>query len=127
MFGPVRLALAVTSLIAPGLASADDRLLEKCGDLATGAEQKHCAEQRYREAADALQAAYGRALARAANADDKAAATASQRAWEAYRDAECRGVVGRGGGSGRMVWVLGCLKEKTDARTGELDVPYEAR
>ena len=35
-----------------------------------------------------------------------AAIAASQRAWETYRDAECRDVVGRGGGSGRMVWVL---------------------
>jgi uncharacterized protein YecT (DUF1311 family) len=51
----------------------------------------------------------------------------SQQAREAYRDAECRGVVGRGGGSGTMVWVLGCLAEKVRARTQELEVPFEQR
>lgn len=55
------------------------------------------------------------------------AVTESQRAWETYRDAECRGIVGRGGGSGRLVWVLGCLAEKAKARTKELNVPYDQR
>jgi uncharacterized protein YecT (DUF1311 family) len=127
MFGPVRLALATTLLMAPCLASADDKPSEKCGDRATGAEQKQCADIQFRRATDELKAAYGRVLERAAKPDEKAAVIASQQAWEAYREAECRGVVGRGGGSGRMVWVLGCLTEKTAARTRELDVPYEAR
>jgi uncharacterized protein YecT (DUF1311 family) len=127
MFGRFCLALAITLLIAPCPATADDRPSQNCGDLATGGEQKQCAETQFRKATDELKAAYGRVLERAAKPDGNAAVIASQQAWEAYRDAECRGVVGRGGGSGRMVWVLGCLTEKADARTRELNVPYDAR
>ena len=56
-----------------------------------------------------------------------AAIAASQRAWEIYRDAECRDVVGRGGGSGKMVWVFGCLAEKTRERIRELNTPFYQR
>jgi uncharacterized protein YecT (DUF1311 family) len=126
MGGRVRLALGAILLIAPGLALAEEKAPANCGDLPTGAEQKQCAEVQYRQAADRLKQAYGRALERA-GANEKAAIGESQRAWEAYRDAECRGVIGAGGGSGRMVWMLGCLKEKTDARAAELRVPYDAR
>jgi uncharacterized protein YecT (DUF1311 family) len=56
-----------------------------------------------------------------------AAIAASQRAWEIYRDAECRDVVGRGGGSGSMVWVFGCLAEKTRERIRELEAPFYQR
>ena len=68
-------------------------------------------------------------LANAGSGDGSAAAAiaASQRAWEAYREAECRGVVGRGEGSGRMVWVFGCLTEKTRERIRELETPFYQR
>ena len=51
----------------------------------------------------------------------------SQAAWEAYRDAECRGLVGLGGGAGRQAWVYGCLAEKTFERMRELKVPFDQR
>jgi hypothetical protein len=44
-----------------------------------------------------------------------------------YRDAECVGLVGLGGGSGRPVWVYGCLAEKTFERMRELKVPFDQR
>ena len=80
---------------------------------------------------------HARVMERAAEADARtsnsgdggaaAAIAASQRAWEIYRDAECRDVVGRGGGSGRMVWEFGCLAEKTRERIRELNTPFDQR
>jgi uncharacterized protein YecT (DUF1311 family) len=104
--------------------------------MATGSEQKQCVEIRYRRRADEVKGAYGQVLDRASKADIehpasgdqkswKTAVTESQRAWEAYRDAECRGVVGRGDGSGTMVWVLGGLAEKARTRAKELKAPYD--
>jgi uncharacterized protein YecT (DUF1311 family) len=55
------------------------------------------------------------------------AVVASQKAWQAYRDAECWGVVARPGGSGRLVWAYGCLAEKTLERIQELRVPFYQR
>ena len=34
-------------------------------------------------------------------------------------------VLGRGGGSGRMVWVFGCVVERTWARICELKTPFD--
>ena len=140
MPGFVRFVLAATLLIVPYPAQAGDTSRQNCGDLPTAAEQKQCAETQYRTAADELKNAYGRLLERATGADThdsvargseekgwSVAVAESQRAWEIYRDAECRGVVGRGGGSGRMVWVWGCLAEKTRERTLELNMPYDQR
>jgi uncharacterized protein YecT (DUF1311 family) len=130
--------LAASLMMASCLAQAEDRSSGNCGDLPTGSEQKQCAEIQFRAAADALKQVYGQALERASKADtrhapsgdqksSKAAVIESQQAWEAYRDAECRGVVGGGGGSGTMVWMLGCLAEKARARTQELKVPFDQR
>lgn len=132
------LLLTASLLMAPGPAQAEDRSSGSCGDLPTGSEQKQCAEIQYRRTTDELKEVYGQELDRASKADIqhppsgyqkswKTAVTESQRAWEAYRDAECRGVVGRGNGSGTMVWVLGCLTEKAEARIRELKVPYDQR
>jgi uncharacterized protein YecT (DUF1311 family) len=135
---PASFILTASLLLGPCLAQAEDRSSGTCGDLPTGSEQKQCAEIQYRKTADELKEVYGRVLERASSADIQsppskdqkswtAAVTESQRAWETYRDAECRGVVGRGGGSGRSVWVLGCLSEKAGQRTRELNVPYDQR
>jgi uncharacterized protein YecT (DUF1311 family) len=130
--------LAATGLLVMSLQGhASDGAPTSCGDLPSGFEQRQCAELRYREASGQLREVYERVLRRAADApsppgapDDKGRAVAiseSQRAWEAYRDAECRGVVGRGAGSGRVVWVLGCLAEKAGARAQELNEPFDQR
>ena len=55
------------------------------------------------------------------------AIAASQKAWEAYRDAECWGVVGRPGGSGSFTWGFGCAAEKTLERIEEVKVPFYQR
>jgi uncharacterized protein YecT (DUF1311 family) len=127
-------------LAVPWQARAADGSSGNCADLPTGLEQKQCAELRLRDASEELRSVYQRVLRQAADAGAQlppsgspgepgpaVAISESQRTWEAYRDAECRGVVGRGGGSGRTVWVLGCLAEKTSARARELSVPFDRR
>jgi uncharacterized protein YecT (DUF1311 family) len=108
---------------------SDSHANANCGDLMTGGEQKICAEAQYRKAVIGLETAYAQALERASKGERNRAASiaASQRAWEVYRDAECKGVVDSGEGSGRMVWLWGCLAEKTNARILELNVPYGQR
>ena len=108
---------------------SDNHANVNCGDLMTGGEQKMCAEAQYRKAVIGLETAYAQALERASKGERKRAASiaASQRAWAVYRDAECKGVVDSGEGSGRMVWLWGCLAEKTNARILELNVPYDQR
>ena len=121
----------------PSLAQAEDADLVQCLNAPTGSEQKQCTQALFQNTADEMKKAYAGVTEKAAEADarnsgsgDGSAAVAiaeSQRAWEIYRDAECRGVVGRGSGSGRMVWVFGCLAEKTQERIRELNAPFYQR
>jgi uncharacterized protein YecT (DUF1311 family) len=123
--------------IAPSFAHADDADLIRCLNAPTGSEQKQCTQALFQDTAEQMKQTCGGVLEKAAEADARnagsgdggvaAAIAASQRAWEIYRDAECRDVVGRGGGSGRMVWVFGCLAEKTRERIRELKVPFYQR
>jgi uncharacterized protein YecT (DUF1311 family) len=107
--------------------------VQTCLDKMTGGEQKQCTETLYRAASDKLDAVYRVVLERASKSDkagapsQAAAIAASQKAWEAYRDAECTGVVGSGDGSGTQVWRFGCLAEKTIERIQELQVPFYQR
>jgi uncharacterized protein YecT (DUF1311 family) len=129
------LLLAVTVSMAPSLVKAEDADLVQCLHSPTGGEQKQCTQALFQNAAGEMQKTYAGVLEKAAEADARpagsgdgsAAIAESQRAWEIYRDAECRGVVGRGGGSGRMVWVFGCLAEKTRERIRELKAPFYQR
>ena len=129
--------LAAVLSIAPSFAHADDADLIRCLNAPTGSEQKQCTQALFQDAADRMKQTYAGVLEKAAEADARnagsgdggvaAAIAESQRAWNTYRDAECRGVVGRGGGSGRMVWVFGCLAEKTRERIRELNTPFYRR
>jgi uncharacterized protein YecT (DUF1311 family) len=105
---------------------ADDVQIQSCFEI-TNSEQKRCLEGQYRNAVVELETAYARALERASKGDEAPAIAESQRAWEIYRDAECKGVVGSVTGSGRMTWVWGCLAEKTKQRIIELNVPFYQR
>jgi uncharacterized protein YecT (DUF1311 family) len=129
--------LAATVSMASSLARAEDADLVRCLNAPTGGEQKQCTQALFQNAVEEMKKVHARVAERAAEADARnpgsgdgslsAAITASQRAWEIYRDAECRDVVGRGGGSGRMVWVFGCLAEKTRDRIRELNTPFDQR
>jgi uncharacterized protein YecT (DUF1311 family) len=94
-------------------------------------EQNACAEKELEKADGALNTAYKAALAKIQAQDApapydakayEAAFRAAQRAWVAYRDADCKGVVPFEwtGGTGTTSAVLGCLAAKTNARTQEL-------
>ena len=136
---PAGFLLAAAIMMDPSFARAGNAELVQCLDSATGGEQKRCTQALFRKAEDELKNAYAAILEKAAKADARAAlpnatekgssaaVTESQRAWEIYRDAECKGVGGRGGGSGRMVWVFGCLTEKTVDRIRELNIPFAQR
>jgi uncharacterized protein YecT (DUF1311 family) len=131
------LLLAAMLSMAPSLTRADDADLVQCLNAPTGSEQKQCAQVLFQSAVEEMKKVHARVTENAAEADARniasndggtaAALAASQRAWEIYRDAECRDVVGRGGGTGRMVWVFGCLAEKTRERIRELNTPFDQR
>jgi uncharacterized protein YecT (DUF1311 family) len=123
--------------MAPSLVKAEDAELVQCLNSPTGSEQKQCTQALFQNAAEEMKQAYAGVMEKAAEADARtsgsgdgsssAAISESQRAWETYRDAECKNVVGRGGGSGRMVWIVGCLVEKTRERIRELNTPFYQR
>ena len=129
--------LAAILLMASSFAQAEDADLAQCLNAPTGSEQKQCTQALFRSAVEEMKRLHTRVMEKAAETDARnagagdssaaAAIAASQRAWEIYRDAECRGVVGRGGGSSGMVWVFGCLAEKTRERMRELNSPFYQR
>jgi uncharacterized protein YecT (DUF1311 family) len=114
-------------------AGATNDAVQACLDKITGGEQKQCTERLYRGASDTLDAVYRSVVEHASKSgkgggsSQAAAITASQKAWQAYRDAECTGVVGNSDGSGTQVWHFGCLAEKTLERIQELQVPFNQR
>lgn len=130
-------AVSMLPLFAPALAQIADAELARCLNASTGSEQKQCTQALYQSAAEEMKKTLADRLQRAAEIDTRlsgsvdrglvAAISASQSAFEIYRDAECNGVIGRGEGSGRMVWVYGCLAEKTRERIRELRTPFYQR
>jgi uncharacterized protein YecT (DUF1311 family) len=106
-----------------------------CGEARNTVEMIACADQELAAADAKLNEAYLKVLKRAADLNApapydgkayEAALRAAQRAWVAFRDADCKGVVPFewGGGMGATAAVLGCLAAKTTARTKELNESY---
>lgn len=102
-----------------------------CNNANTTMEMNFCADKDYAAADKALNAAYKDALARIAKSDNQkpydpksweAALRGSQRAWVAFRDAECKGLVPMqwSGGTGTTLAVLGCMTSLTQARAAML-------
>lgn len=95
-----------------------------------------CSEQEFERADAELNVAYREALAAIAKTTNdppydakkfEAALRASQRAWVAWRVAECEGLIPMfwTGGTGVTGEVLGCMTEKTEARTKEIRQRFE--
>lgn len=134
--------LVLASLLA-ALASAAPAVAEPgrkidCDNASSTVEMNFCADRDFAAADKALNAAYQRALKKVPklaveemerfNASTwEKALRASQRAWVAFRDAECQEHVPMfwGGGTGTTVAVIGCMIEKTKARTTELAESYD--
>jgi uncharacterized protein YecT (DUF1311 family) len=121
--------LTIASLMATGAAAQTP---VPCDKAMSTVELNACAEREY-DAADAkLNVAFKRTLSfikRSGSAKPYDAASwetalrTSQKAWLAYRDADCNGLVPMSwsGGTGTTSAVLGCRKTKTETRTQELD------
>lgn len=127
------IAVSVT-LAVPTAAVAQNKL--DCASAMATPELNACSELELERADDLMNAIYKKLLAKiAASKGDKpydarsweAALRASQRAWVAFRDADCKGLVPMawGGGTGTTGEVLGCMTEKTIRRTDELTAHYE--
>ncbi|NJM55392.1 MAG: DUF1311 domain-containing protein [Verrucomicrobiae bacterium] len=102
-----------------------------CANAMSTPDLNACSEIEYKTADADLNAAYRKALAEIAKTDleaphdpksFEAAFRKSQRAWVAWRDAECEGLMPMfmGGGSATTGAILGCLTEKTQARAKEI-------
>ncbi len=115
--------------------SVSARKLE-CTNAASTFEMNRCADDLLHDADARLNATYKMALravpemAGDAPYDAKSwerSLRASQRAWLAYRDAECKNhsAMFWTGGTGATVDILGCMTTKTKERTEELKGRYQ--
>lgn len=132
---PAVLLTAVMVLFAPaGSALADEEKVD-CENPMSTYEMNVCSERDLEKADAALNAIYKKALASIEDNgmeppfDSKTheeAMRAAQRAWVAYRDADCKGLLPQvwTGGSGTTSAVNACLIDKTQQRTSELKDRY---
>lgn len=131
-------AYAVLLACASPLAAGDSKSTTvDCSNAVSTVEMNACGEQSFEKADAALNAAYKKALAAIPEMateppyDAKSwekALRESQRAWVAFRDAECNGHVPMPwtGGTGATSEIYGCMTDKTEARTKELMAIYDA-
>ena len=125
-------------LLAFAPAAADDPALPAdCTEALSTVDMNNCAGAEFEKADAELNRVYKEAIASIPEmatgeqpfdkASWEAALRASQRAWIAFRDAECEDHVEKfwGGGSGRTVDIIGCKTEKTEQRTKEIKQRYE--
>jgi uncharacterized protein YecT (DUF1311 family) len=128
----VATALFVLCAASPPV-HADDPI--DCSEQTTTVEMNFCADEDFKASDAKLNAAYKRVLAQIADSDLEKpydrdswekAVRESQRAWVAFRDADCKGAVPMewSGGTGATSAVLGCMTVKTEARTKELAERY---
>jgi uncharacterized protein YecT (DUF1311 family) len=123
------------SALASHAACAEDAV--DCANAMSTADLNTCGSQAL-DAADAeLNKVYKKILADFAGPDDGnednnkkwvEALRASQRAWVAFRDADCEKLMifEAGGGSATTGAVLGCMTELTQARTKDLKDRYDS-
>lgn len=120
-------AIAVPASAIP--AAADEPI--NCANANSTVEINYCADKAYEAADKELNAAYAAALKVVRSRDlekpydaksFEEAVRSAQRAWVAYRDAECKGVVAQvwTNGTGSASAILGCMTDKTVQRTKEL-------
>jgi uncharacterized protein YecT (DUF1311 family) len=124
--------LAAAFLSGLGTAGAQTPNPIDCDKASTTVELNYCADIAFMKADGDLNDVYQKLIAGNAKADRgegqysaaawEKALRASQRAWVAFRDAECKDLVPIewSGGTGTTMAVLGCMTAHTEARTKEL-------
>lgn len=128
-------ATLAAALIVLGAPAARAENID-CSDAQTTVEMNYCSEQEFDAADKELNAQYDKALRYIAESnlekpyDPKSwtdTMRAAQRAWIAYRDADCKDLMAMewSGGTGTSSAIMGCMTEKTIARTKELKERYE--
>ena len=130
------IVLAAAFVLAATAAHAADEV--DCATAVTTVDLNACAEQSLDVADKALNETYKKILADLALPDTENAAgnakwtealKVSQRAWVAFRDADCDKLMVHeaGGGTATTGAILGCMTEMTDARTKNLKDRYEEK
>ena len=130
---------AVLLLVRAGPAGAEGDPVKACFEQLSNSGQRECLQQVYRTASARLDEVLVRAIERATEFDAKhsppdgtasltTAIRKSHSSWQAYRDAECWGVVGyyrppNERPAATLPWAWSCLAEKTLQRIRELEVP----
>ncbi len=123
---------------APLRAETDEETSIDCTSPMATFEINACADREFQAADTALNAAYAKALKAVPGlASDppydakswEEALRRSQRAWVAFRDAECKDHVAMfwSGGSGASAEIIGCMTTKTKERTKELGESYAGK
>ncbi|MFT3730764.1 MAG: DUF1311 domain-containing protein [Hyphomicrobium sp.] len=123
--------LLITGTISLGFTCPAAAQTIDCGKAMTTVELNFCADKEYQTADKALNDTYQMAIksTRARNMEKpydagsfEEALRAAQRAWVAYREAQCKGVVPQvsAGGTITTSAVLGCMTTLTLQRTKEL-------
>lgn len=95
---------------------------DECRDPQDQTTMNACAEDAYRTADRALNAAYAAKMAALPNDIARKHLRTAQRAWLVYRDKQCtaESAENEGGSIYPLVW-FGCLKRLTEQRTATLD------
>jgi uncharacterized protein YecT (DUF1311 family) len=128
-------ATLLVTLPVAGLASVAQAQNIDCANASSTVEMNFCADKDFQAADKALNETYEAAVASTKTRDlekpydaksFEAAMRAAQRAWIAYRDADCKDLTAQewSGGTGTTSAVLGCMTEKTMQRTKDLKERY---
>ena len=111
-------ALSIAAAVAFAAATQAGARADDCGKAPDQASMNECAAKSYKRADAELNALYEQIVGRLSDrATTRASLTAAQRAWIAFRDAECA-FVGSGvaGGSIQPMIVASCLEDLTHRR-----------
>jgi uncharacterized protein YecT (DUF1311 family) len=130
-----RALTALVAVVAASTAHAEDEPAIDCENARSTYEMNICSDRDFLAADKSLNQTYKKVLAgiperateKPYDADSwTAAVRASQRAWVAFRDADCKALVPMewSGGTGTTAAVLGCMIDKTKAREQELKERY---
>jgi uncharacterized protein YecT (DUF1311 family) len=128
-------ALAFAGFACPVATPSSAEEAIDCNQAKSTVEINFCVDKDYQAADKALNEAYATTLKSVRSRDMEAPYDAksfetalknAQRAWVAYRDADCKELVPQewAGGTGTTAAVLGCMIDKSNARIKELKDRY---